>query len=47
LERQKLKPGDTIVGPAIITEFSATTYLDAGWRAEPDEFGNLWLNRQV
>jgi N-methylhydantoinase A len=45
--RHELAAGDTIAGPAIITELSATTYLDTGWHAGPDEFGNLRLEKQV
>jgi N-methylhydantoinase A len=44
--RHELAEGDTIVGPAIITELSATTYLDTDWHAGPDEFGNLRLEKQ-
>lgn len=32
-------------GPAIITENTATLYLDAGWRASPGEHGELRLIR--
>ena len=32
--RDTLRPGDTLAGPAIVTETTATTYLDAGFVAE-------------
>ncbi|MDG1025696.1 MAG: hydantoinase/oxoprolinase family protein [Gammaproteobacteria bacterium] len=45
LQRTQLCPGDWVEGPAIITEYSATTFLAAGWSAAPDEFGNLILKK--
>ncbi len=33
LHRESLRPGDTVEGPAVIAEATATTYLDAGYRA--------------
>jgi N-methylhydantoinase A len=40
-----LMPGDRIRGPAVIYEFSSTTVVPAGWRAEVDGYGNLNLQR--
>ena len=45
LVRTDLRPGESIEGPAIITEYAATTYVATNWSAESDEFGNLWLRR--
>ena len=45
LQRTQLCPGDWVEGPAIITEYSATTFVAAGWSAAPDEFGNLILKK--
>ena len=45
LQRTQLCPGDWVAGPAIITEYSATTFVAAGWSAAPDEFGNLILKK--
>ena len=42
-DRALLKPGNRIVGPAVITELSATTYLPTGWTAAVDAHGNLLL----
>jgi len=44
--RDNLVSGDVIEGPAIITELSATTYLETGWQASQDKFGNLRLEKQ-
>ena len=39
--RDQLKPGDTIRGPAMITEYTSATVLPPECRAEVDRFGNL------
>ena len=41
--RGSLGVGDTLEGPAIITEETATTYLDAGFEARLDASGCLFL----
>ena len=41
--RGSLGVGDTLEGPAIITEETATTYLDAGFEARLDTSGCLFL----
>ncbi|MGX4693414.1 hydantoinase B/oxoprolinase family protein [Streptomyces sp. JNUCC 63] len=43
--REDLPPGDTVTGPAIITEASATTVVDDGWRAAATDDGHLLLER--
>ncbi|MGW9025969.1 hydantoinase B/oxoprolinase family protein [Streptomyces sp. NPDC055722] len=43
--RENLPPGDTVTGPAIITEASATTVVDDGWRAAATDDGHLLLER--
>lgn len=43
--RRSLPSGAEIAGPAIITEYSATTYLAPGWHAVVDRYGNLHLNQ--
>lgn len=43
-ERGELKPGATIDGPAIITEYGSTTLLPVGWTALVDRWGNLVLD---
>jgi N-methylhydantoinase A len=42
-DRARLRPGERFVGPAIIVELSATTYLPRGWTANVDGFSNLVL----
>ena len=39
--REALVPGDSFAGPALITEYSATTVLPPGCVARVDGFGNL------
>jgi N-methylhydantoinase A len=42
-ERSRLLAGNRIPGPAIITEYSATTLLPLSWSARVDKYGNLIL----
>ncbi|WP_238008523.1 hydantoinase B/oxoprolinase family protein [Dactylosporangium sp. AC04546] len=44
-ERERLRPGDTVGGPAIVAEADATTVVDDGWRAAVTRFGHLLLER--
>jgi N-methylhydantoinase A len=39
--RDRLRPGDRVPGPAVITEYSATTFLPPGFAARADEWNNL------
>jgi N-methylhydantoinase A len=43
--RHQLAAGQTLAGPALITETVSTTYLAAGWELMVDEHGNLLLSR--
>ena len=36
-----------IMGPALITETTATTFVDSGWQCEMDGFGNLVLLKDI
>jgi N-methylhydantoinase A len=45
LARDALGPGDTVAGPAIVTEETATTYLDHGYTARCHERGALIVER--
>jgi N-methylhydantoinase A len=47
LSRAGLTPGESIQGPAIITEYSATTFVASGWSVAADYFGNLTLQRKA
>ncbi len=42
-DRAHLRAGNRLRGPAIITEYSATTVLLPGWTARVDAYGNLLL----
>jgi N-methylhydantoinase A len=44
--RSQLAAGQSLRGPALITETVSTTYLAAGWRLEVDRAGNLLLSRR-
>lgn len=43
--REDLPPGDTVTGPAIITEAGSTTVVDDGWRAAATGDGHLVMER--
>lgn len=43
--REELPPGETVTGPAIITEASATTVVDDGWQAATTDDGHLVMER--
>lgn len=43
--REELPPGETVDGPAIITEASATTVVDDGWQAAMTREGHLVMER--
>lgn len=45
LDRDRLKPGAWIDGPAIIGEATGTTVVEPGWRARVDGLANLILER--
>jgi len=44
-DRDLLQPGQSLQGPAIIKEQTATTVVEPGWRAEQDPWGQLALTR--
>jgi N-methylhydantoinase A len=46
IARQDLHPGTRVTGPALITEYSATTYLARGFRLEVGAAGELVLGRR-
>jgi N-methylhydantoinase A len=45
IERERLPPGCTFTGPALIEEYSGTTLVPPGWRARVGAGGHLWLSR--
>ena len=44
-DRNNLCAGQSLQGPAIISEQVATTWLAPGWEARVDSYGNLLLQR--
>jgi N-methylhydantoinase A len=40
-DRDRLRPGDVLAGPAVVEEYGATLPLHPGFRAEVDRLGNL------
>ena len=44
-ERSRLAVGQSLSGPALITEMASTTWLGRGWSCETDASGNLILQR--
>jgi N-methylhydantoinase A len=42
-DRSRLRPGHRFTGPAVITEYGATSFVPPGWRASVDPFSNLLL----
>jgi N-methylhydantoinase A len=45
VDRAALGAGETLVGPAIVVEETATTYLDSGYSADVDPSGSLLIAR--
>ncbi|MEK6290429.1 MAG: hydantoinase B/oxoprolinase family protein [Paraburkholderia tropica] len=45
--REDMRPGDFVVGPAVIAEKNATTVLEPGWQANLTELDHLVLERRV
>ena len=45
LMRDELQAGDTIVGPCVIYQFDATTYIEEGWQGVVDGYGNILLHQ--
>jgi N-methylhydantoinase A len=44
--RKDLMKGHTLQGPAIVLEYSSTTWLPPGWCLEVDQWGSLLLSRE-
>ncbi len=45
IERASLGPGESVEGPAILTQLDTTTLVTPGWSASCDPHGNLLLER--
>ena len=46
-DRDRLMAGDRISGPALVTEYSATTVLPPGCSAELDSYGNIIVEMET
>jgi len=46
-ERAEFRHGHECSGPAIITEYSATSIVAAGWRARVDAYGQIHVNKRA
>ncbi len=44
-DRERLKPGNVVEGPAVIEQYDATTVVYPRWRARVGEYGELTLTR--
>jgi N-methylhydantoinase A len=42
-DRAKLRAGNRFLGPAVVAEYSATTFVPPGWRARVDAYENILL----
>ncbi len=47
LARPRLRPGDLFAGPALLVEYSSTTWVPPGWHASVDCGANLVLERRT
>ena len=45
--RDSLSTGQTLPGPALVTETVATSYISPGWRGQVDPYGNLLLEQHI
>ncbi|MCL6481458.1 MAG: hydantoinase/oxoprolinase family protein [Firmicutes bacterium] len=45
-DRARLRAGHRFAGPALVTEYSATTFVPPGWQARVDGWENLRLTRR-
>jgi N-methylhydantoinase A len=45
IDREKLRAGDFFSGPAVVSEYSATTLVPGGWRAQVDAYGQILLRQ--
>jgi N-methylhydantoinase A len=43
IARENLRSGDSFAGPAVISEYSATTLVPESWRATVDDYGQILL----
>lgn len=44
-DRDKLRPGNRFIGPAVVFQYDTTTIIPPGWETAVDTYGNLIVNR--
>jgi N-methylhydantoinase A len=44
-DREALRPGHWLTGPALLFQLDATTVIPPGWQGQVDGFGHLLLER--
>ncbi|MCL4524635.1 MAG: hypothetical protein M1451_12115, partial [Acidobacteria bacterium] len=42
-DRARLRAGNRFAGPAVVVEYSATTFVPPGWRGRVDAYENMVL----
>ena len=42
-DRSKLRPNDTVEGPAVVVRDDTTTVIEPGYRGDVDRFGNILI----
>ena len=45
-ERERLRAGDRLRGPALVLQLDSTTVIPPGWHGAVDRVGNLVLERE-
>jgi N-methylhydantoinase A len=45
-DRDRLEPGNVVVGPAVLFQLDTTTIVPPGWSANVDGWGNLLAEQQ-
>jgi N-methylhydantoinase A len=45
IDREQVHSGDSFAGPAVISEYSATTLVPRGWRARVDVYGQILVTK--
>jgi N-methylhydantoinase A len=45
-DRDKLRPGNEIPGPAIVVQDDSTTVIESGYRGSVDSYGNILIEEE-
>jgi len=46
IDRERLSPGDVIEGAALVTEYTATTFIPPGWKGRVNRYGGIEIWRE-